>query len=934
MNRPPCIRRDHLMSAQSSAVSIQGIKGHLVARCGYRPDLIREDYSFNGGRPAQLAAFAHRPFDARSACIGAITAHPESVKQAVMAQRELGAPVVFACFNGGAIQVWRPGRDDAQCIEQGLRGGDITTFFNRHAEDLAPSRIYDAKTLGRLPGSSRQLDLVDTGLLPFVESRFGTKLTVVVEDVIDTLRASFGRSTPSSPKERASQERWIFKSTFVLLAAKILKDKRTPGFHNLRIEDIEDVITRVQKHYGANEPIELTNKLRTKALRESAAAISRLSSLQNVTTEALAEVYERALIDKSTRKKRGTHSTPPYLVDYILGQLTPWIEKMNPLALTVLEPACGHAPFLVGMMRLMRSLTSDRPELDLSESFRRNFFGVEADSFALELARLSLTVADVPNPNGWSGLRGADMFAGDWLDKQAAVSRVLLTNPPFESNKPLKLLERTLAALPPGAVFGAVVPTTLLFSTKGPDQTELRKFLLKNFQIAEVSLFPDKIFEFAQHECSVLLGRRMEQGRQPHGLVHCRRVREAGIERFRSDYGFTTDRTFLQRRLIEQPNSVPWVPELDEEVWTHLRDFPTLGAIAQIGQGLFYKGKEALKGKQTIADEKASGFHAGYDTSSGRWFIHAQPKLVYFNLDDTLIDRSVLGLELGKSKVVLNYAAAGREAWRLKPFIDREGRPIASRLTAVLPKSKSTPIEYLWALCCSPIAHAYVYTHALKRDITVGLVRSIPIPHQNEETVQRVTAAARVYLDAAAAFDAASSDMKLPLFAGRRGQIPKIEDLHRLLMRMDAEVLRAFDLPAGAERTLLNLFAHTTRPGVPGSFKQYYPDSVRACIPLYVLLSDTYSRSLRGESPELPAEQQERYETLLEKQARSTLSTREREELHRLQAEVDGRDYALRPPDDGWLSSLRAQQDAFTKRIGAIADAIETMSAWSTNDES
>ena len=34
-----------------------------------------------------------------------------------------------------------------------------------------------------------------------------------------------------------------------------------------------------------------------------------------------------------------------------------------------------------------------------------------ADPFALEIARLSLTLADVPNPNGWA-LTEADMFSG------------------------------------------------------------------------------------------------------------------------------------------------------------------------------------------------------------------------------------------------------------------------------------------------------------------------------------------------------------------------------------------------------------------------------------------------------------------------------------------------------------------------------------------
>src|SRR5205823_5356167 len=137
--------------------------------------------------------------------------------------------------------------------------------------------------------------------------------------------------------------------------------------------------------------------------RQSARDISQCSHMGLVSTEALAYLYENALITKETRAELGTHSTPAFLVDYILGRLRPWIEEIPPERRYVFEPACGHAAFLLAALRLLGELL---PESLFAPSKRHRYLrerlhGCDYDTFALEIARLSLTLADVPNPNGW-----------------------------------------------------------------------------------------------------------------------------------------------------------------------------------------------------------------------------------------------------------------------------------------------------------------------------------------------------------------------------------------------------------------------------------------------------------------------------------------------------------------------------------------------------
>ncbi len=910
-------------------VRASALKRHLLNGCGYGGDLVVADYPFAAGKTIGLAAFAHQPFDARSACIAAIDCRSENPRSEVMACREFGAPVVFACL-GDRLQVWKPGPQMAELKEPGLTPRQIPAFFKEHQADFSPGRIYDAKTLGRIPGSGRQLEFVDAGLLPFAEGQIGAKLTEKVADAALILRRVF----PPKAKLSDRQREWIVKSTFRLLAAKVLKDKEVPKFKSLRLSNLDDVFRRVQKHYGSQEGVEIGGTRRRHALEEACAVFRHLSSLRNLTTEALADVYEQALVTKATRELLGTHSTPSCLVDYIIWQLAPWIEKIDPAELRVLEPACGHSPFLVGAMRLLRNFDLGKSPAELSSFFRERLCGIEQDSFALEIARLSLTVADVPNPDGWQGLQAGDMFESNTLEDAAGQCRLLLANPPFKGGKALRLLENTLPHLPPGAVFGVVVPATLLHG-KGVTNKRVitfRRWLVENCQLAEVSLFPDGLFTFADQECGILLGRRLARAGTPPTLVRCQRVREDEREDFEQRYEFPSDRHIPQGRFAERSECMLWVPELDDEIWSWLENCPKLADIALVSQGLTHKRKKRGAEDEgglpphvkTVESRPFAGSVAGYAGSRGDWMTHGQPALSHLNLDKKAILYPRAGVHTGAGQVLMGRNPR-RGIWRLKPFLDAMGSPFTSNFLTVRPKDQDEhPLEYVCALCCSPLANAYVYTHTLKRNIQDGDLRGMPIPRADVDGVRRVAKAARDYLAAARRFeDDSAGDGTLPLFSGspKRGKVDR-ETLHRLLKRMDAEVLRLYDLPARAERKLLDRFSGKVRPGVPGGFSGYYPDGFTACVPLNAYLSDTYQQFLRDGTAAVSAEVQTRYDELVDKRLQTELTPAERDELHRLEAEMNGSDYAAHQPDDSWLEACEAQQRASRQRMDQIGNRI------------
>lgn len=181
--------------------------------------------------------------------------------------------------------------------------------------------MYRAKTWGRFQ-TEYQLSFVDLGLMPLVEAEVGQSLSRLIERNVTDLKRSLGWKEVD-----AEEGHWLLKTVFWLVSGKILHDKQVAGFQNLDLNDVEEVFRRVGRHYGT-KPLAAGSQKKLDALGQAAHTISQFSSLVLTTTEALAYVYENTLIAKETRSALGTHSTPAYLVDYVVGNLADWIAEI------------------------------------------------------------------------------------------------------------------------------------------------------------------------------------------------------------------------------------------------------------------------------------------------------------------------------------------------------------------------------------------------------------------------------------------------------------------------------------------------------------------------------------------------------------------------------------------------------------------------------
>ena len=824
---------EKLVTVPPPAITAASLVPHLK-RCLYHDALLKLNYDFGRGR-VPVAAFAGTPHDSRSICIAAIDA-PSDPQEAVESTKPLGAPVVFAC-HGNKVQWWKQTTDAPELLESVDRSR-VREFFSKHKNDLKPGRIFDGKTRLRLPGQT-QLSFVDAGLMPFVERTEGERLSHLVEAAFRDVEGALKRKLTS-----ADDARNAIKATFWLLAAKALHDKEVDGFKKVDLTDINDVFGRVGRHYGVPDGLPPRGRAWRVATSRAAKRISGFENLRNLSTESLAHVYENALITKTVRKANGTHSTPGPLVDYIVWQLMPWIEDLPPERRHIFEPACGHSAFLVGALRILRQWSGIEDGKACHNYLKKHLHGVEYDEFALEVARLSLTLADIPHGNTWD-LKHADMFLGTTLEDGAKRCGVLLANPPYEkftkeeragyarakvelvaNTKACEMLRRTIPHLANDACFGVVVPQGLLHSSEG---TELRRTILSGFELLEIDIFGDKLFAKGDHEAAVLMGRRKRR-KMVSGKLSFRRVRNANIEAFRERFAFSSEDSVDASRFVDSESADLRVPERGA-VWAYLSSFPVIGEIATVAKGLDHKGKTLPANCWTTHDPPQPGDTRGYANVRADLKIFSTPKIAGINLESRAVLSYRAGRPFGKPQVLYNYARVSRDAWRLKAILDEQGLALTSRFVAVRPTRSDETAFYLWAILNSPVANAFAYTHLGKRDNLVGMMRKMPVPRWSQAHVANIEQAAMRYRTLTTATG--------PLYDGQATP----EGIKRALLEMDAAVLRAYDIPPRLERRLLDLFTGVERKGVGCTFTGYYPPGFSSCLPLHLILSERFQRA-------------------------------------------------------------------------------------------
>ena len=794
---------------------------------GYRPEAIRRDYDFAdvlspGGeeRRVALAAFTQVPESYRSAAFGVI--EEEGDETAVAGRRALGAPILFA-IGTGDVGIWRVGASGAPRLLERVGLEALPDLFRRNADRWRPQAIHRAKSLGG-ERAAYQLGFVDLDLVPAIEREVEIRLDRLLEKVVGQLSEGVG--------EDGEEE--AFRTAFRLLAAKILIDRKHPAAGEWRDAPVRAVLDGIEGYYGLGRlhPTSASHTLDASAVA-AWALLSGAISFRNISSDSLAFVYENTLVTADTRKRFGTHSTPRVLAEYVIGRLE--LDKYDPETLTIYEPFTGAGSFLVSALRRMRDLL---PE-DMTGEARHAFLvprvrGAEIDAFACEVAKLSLILADYPNVNGWN-VEAEDLFRPAVLSQGVASATMVVCNPPWEDftaderetyahmaakslSKPMAVLGTILDAHP--EAIGFVLPQGFL---RQQHYAELRQRTADLYGRVELTSLPDRIFQRAGLEGAVLIASepRRGSGTQPT------RLSSAVIEDSDRAAFLATGRVGAERRRVRVVTGGDlWIGALDE-LWEHLERHPRLGTVAKV-----YRGLQWWTQADGVSTSQRAGYKRGVFRPADSLTQFSISRAVYLNVDaDAAMYPAPLARAWDRPKVLANVARLSRGPWRLAAAYDETGLVASQAFFGIWANDSRVPLEALEAILNGPLANAFLTERASSQHFTNKMMKDLPLPKGLR--LDGIVEASQRYHRARADAEAAVL-----------GRDDMDDTLNRLLVELDAEVLKAYDLPPRVERQLLDFFrSHEADRRVEHRFMGWIPETFTAFVPLHEYLGPLIQRN-------------------------------------------------------------------------------------------
>lgn len=764
--------------------------GYSAIRRGYRyADVLAKNL---GSRVVDLAAFTQFPESFRSAAFGVIEDRGENVLEAIKARRALGAPL-FLSISGQRVSVWRVDAKGApRCLDTvGLDALD--ELFARNAGRWSPQALHRAKSLP--PASPQQLDFVDLGLLPAIEREIQTKLHQVLGDV---LRGLLGHS-PDEERERAA-----FRATFRLLAAKILKDREHEAATQWARGDVEQVLDGIAVYYKLPQSQTTRIFLERERLASAWERLSNAVSLQNISADTLAFVYENTLVTADTCKRFGTHSTPRQIADYVLGRLD--LSRFDLNALRIHEPFAGAGAFLVAAVRHLQDLLPT----EWSPEKRHDFLlprlsGSEIDAFACEVAMLSLILADYPNANGWE-IHPNDLFEKQALAQALAGSTVILCNPPFEDfdEKERRLYPETWRISVSKAQFafmsaleakpealGFVMPHGFL---RQAQFKELRGKLSGQYKSIELVSLPEGTFEKANFETALVIASEPRSEKSTEAT----RIK-AGKVAPKNRKAFLTGGQPISWKVAVRPagENELWIGPLDE-LWEWLATAPRLGQIADV-----YRGLEWWEQSDGVSETPQDGFRPGvYHARKSLRPFKLLPTVRWLNFNPEALRRPApADRPWHKPKVFVNTQRLSMGSWPILAAPDRSGLTASQGFFGIWPIKQQVSIEALAAVLNSPIANAFVSELSSERHITKELLKTLPVPARlDEPELLRAVA-----------------DYQIALVIFDEGHAIDEAQLETQLRRIDELVLDGYGLPMHLRRILFDYFSGEDRP-VPHRF--------------------------------------------------------------------------------------------------------------------
>lgn len=783
----------------SSTQELLQLARHGFQEIGYQGELLINSYSFADFlspsypvREIALAGFAQHPPSYKSSGFGVLIANGNSPK--IENFTAFGAPHIFVMHpHDNTIYRWKMNVVNPELIER-IEIEAFTDTIRRNSEEWGPESILRAKSLSNY-NQPQQLDFFDRGLLPVLEREVHLKLDRLFGRTLSV--ATNAHQQLKSRDLDDNEYRGLFRLVFRLVAAKLLADRQYPG--EWLDDDVVLALNKVNNFYfkdSSPENIYLETGIQQLVWDKIRSGFH----LQNLSLEALAYVYENTFVSSETRKLLGTHATPPEVAEFVVKQL-PFEKISNPSDRTVFEPFAGHAPFLTAALGRLRSLLpSDMSSAERHKYFVNTLYGLELDSFAREVARYSLILADYPNPDGWR-IEEANVFSSPIFEQYLKKANIVLCNPPFGQfsdsersrysnlravNKAIEAILRVLEH--PPQMLGFVLPRSFV---DGRIYKTVRQKLTETYNDISILALPDIAFQHSEVETVVVLASDKEK----KGNRRWQRIFIS--KKDYSQFWDTGQPTWQdEERLIGPIEDEPqlWKHPLIKNLREHFKTFETLKDVTKIHRGIEYNRPVS----KHVSDFPKPGFERGLQKVRDG----LQPYLIagskYLDLEPSAMRTNAYLYSWNLSKVIVNAARISGGPWRTIAAIDDSGLVCYQRFHGVWAKN-NFPLELVAAVLNGPVASALLSAPGKSRDNLIRDLYTIPLPTLAEDNANWLVHLVQQYQKKAVSRTSSN-------------------ELNAIVAQINVAVLSGYNLPYWLESELLDYIGHIEQPRMNSSF--------------------------------------------------------------------------------------------------------------------
>ena len=673
---------------------------------GYSDDLLHVEYPVwipepPGVESANLVAFTRPvPKDMSTALV---VVHLAGPAHAYRIARALGAPfVVTPRLESFQLSIAKPDKLES------WRTIDSQSFSEVR-------RWLQPETAKRIKVGLRQLPLFDipVNFLADARARSSEHLGSIVGEALSSASDALAGGESGTGREATRAHLEAARLVVGALTALVIRDtdlldeRIGPSSRAAADGVIQRAATR---HPTTFEWLRTASGNEQRVLRELTDQLGKSINYRSMDPGILSQVYEHALVNEDERRRLGIHYTPPDLASRILASLP--VELIDPGDRHVLDPACGSGSLLVAAHERLYKLQPANWSLDARHrDLQVHLRGHDVDHFAAEIAGLALLLKAQPAGNGWA-IETENTLS---INPREVSPRIIVMNPPWGYTSKGQRHQRAddfmrwaIAALRPGGLLGAIVPTSWL-SADNSEPTRQR--LCDQFEIFEIWRLPEGTFSTSRQAASVLFARKKETER----VVGNRVVRQIWLDELE---------VFLEGR----PPLASYVVGDSSTSLSDVMPLPPFGEpvrpleeIAVIRSGPQRRPGVSDRGDGVPYLAKFSDVTPYGEVGDGRLWRLRFPADFEGAWGESVIKRS---------KVLVSAARSPNNPWRFRVAIDLRGVACSHSVRCVAPRDESDS-DLLYALLAvlgSGFASAYAACQGIDRNIPARLMRSFPVP--------------------------------------------------------------------------------------------------------------------------------------------------------------------------------------------------------------